>query len=62
MRTVEFHRFLNDDYVLRVKFDLEPGRILKFVVQLECRLGNNQGWAPHIIDTHGLIRAKPRYP
>lgn len=39
MRHVEFHRFLNDDNALRVQFELEHGKVLKFVVQLECRFG-----------------------
>ena len=31
MRDVEFHRFLNEENAMRVKFVLERGNILKFV-------------------------------
>lgn len=37
MREVEFHRFLNEENSLPVKFVLERGEVQKFVVQLECR-------------------------
>ena len=46
MRVVEFHRYLNEDNALRVRFELEHGTVLKFVVQLECRFGVDIGFTP----------------
>lgn len=37
MRIVEYIRRLNAYNALRVRFEIERGRITKFVVQLECR-------------------------
>ncbi len=42
MRTVEFRRLLDDRNAMRVHFELEQSRVLKFVVQLECRF--NERW------------------
>ena len=42
MRIVEFHRFLNDNNALRVRFEVERGQVLKFVVQLECHFGDDE--------------------
>lgn len=47
MRLVEFHRFLDDNNALRVRFEVEGGRVLKFVVQLECRF-SDKTWIPVI--------------
>jgi len=47
MRLVEFHRFLNDNNALRVRFEVESGQVLKFVVQLECHFGDKT-WTPVI--------------
>ena len=41
MRLVEFRRFLDENNALRVRFELERGRVVKFVVQLECRFEDN---------------------
>jgi hypothetical protein len=46
VREVEFHRFLDGDNTLRVRFELERGRILKFTVQLESRFGESEEWIP----------------
>ena len=35
MRTVEFRRFFDNDNALRVRFDVDHGEVLSFVVQLE---------------------------
>ncbi len=35
MRFVEFHRYLNADNSLRVGFEMEHGRVVKFFVQLQ---------------------------
>ncbi len=39
MRQVTFGQLLDDDNALRVRFDLEQGQAIKFVVQLECCIG-----------------------
>jgi DNA-directed RNA polymerase subunit L len=44
VRTVEFRRLLDDDNALRVRFELERGQVLKFVVQLECYFDDE--WVP----------------
>ena len=44
MRTVEFHRLFDDKNAARVWFELERGRVLRFVVQLECCF--NDEWNP----------------
>jgi hypothetical protein len=40
MRTVEFRRFFDNDNTLRVRFDVDHGEVLLFVVQLESWIGN----------------------
>lgn len=64
MRVVEFHRFLNEDNALRVRFEVEHGIVLKFVVQLECRFGENIGFAPVVrYDTaHGFAHCDRFHP
>jgi hypothetical protein len=37
MRIVEFRNLLDEKNALRVKFELNQGRVVRFVVQLECR-------------------------
>ena len=44
MRTVEFRRLFDDKNAARVQFELERDRVLRFVVQLECRF--NGDWNP----------------
>lgn len=46
MRNVEFHRRLDDENALRVRFSIEHGQVLEFVVQLECRFGEGERWVP----------------
>jgi hypothetical protein len=63
MRFVEFHRFLNDNNALRVRFEVESGQVLKFVVQLECRF-DDKTWVPVIrYDTaHGFAHCDKLHP
>lgn len=44
MRSVEFRRLLDHNNALRARFELDHGKILKFVVQFECRL--EEEWTP----------------
>jgi len=62
VRTVEFHRLLNDDNALRVRFELERGQVLKFVVQLECHFAGE--WVPVVrYDTaHGFAHCDRLHP
>ena len=64
MRIVEFHRFLNDNNALRVRFEVERGQILKFVIQLECHFCDDEVWAPVIrYDTaHGFAHCDRLHP
>lgn len=54
MRTVEFRNVLDDKNAMRVHFELERDRVLRFTVQLECRF--NGDWIPVVrYDTaHGF--------
>jgi hypothetical protein len=63
MRRVEFHRYLDDHNALRVRFELEQGRVVGFTVQLECRF-RNDGWVPVVrYDTaHGFAHCDLLYP
>lgn len=56
MRHVEFRRFLDENTSLRVRFDLEEGKVLKFMVQMECRFDESEKWTPVVrYDTaHGF--------
>lgn len=38
MRQVEFRQLLDEANALRVQFEIERDEVLRFVVQLECRL------------------------
>jgi hypothetical protein len=69
MRTVEFRRLFDDKNAARVRFELKRNRVLRFVVQLECRF--NDEWHPVVrYDTaHNfahrdvlLLLAKPKRP
>lgn len=64
MRLVEFHRFLNDNNALRVRFEVDHGQVLKFVVQLECRFGDDKVLTPVIrYDTaHGFAHCDKLHP
>jgi hypothetical protein len=44
VRTVEFRRLFDDKNAARVRFELKRDRVLRFVVQLECRF--NDEWHP----------------
>ncbi len=62
MRHVEFRRLFDTDNALRVRFDLEHGQVLSFVVQLECLFADR--WTPVIrYDTaHGFAHRDKMYP
>ncbi len=64
MRVVEFRRYLDDNNALRVRFELEHGQVLGFVVQLECRFRENDEWAPVVrYDTaHGFAHCDRLHP
>jgi hypothetical protein len=64
MRIVEFRRYLDGDNALRVGFELEHGQVLGFVVQLECRFGENDEWAAVVrFDTaHGFAHCDRLHP
>lgn len=62
MRTVDFRRMLDDENALRVRFDLESGDVVMFVVQLECKFEDK--WTAIIrYDTaHGFAHRDRMYP
>jgi len=63
MRTVEFRRMLDDDNALRVRFDVDGGDVLLFVVQLESKF-ENEVWTPIVrYDTaHGFAHRDRMHP
>lgn len=63
MRTVEFHRLLDEHNALRVRFETERGQVLKFVLQLECDI-QGEPWTPVIrYDTaHGFAHCDRLHP
>jgi hypothetical protein len=64
MRVVEFRRYLDDNNAIRVRFEVEHGRVTKFTVQLECRFGGNGEWTAVVrYDTaHGFAHCDRFYP
>lgn len=64
MRLVEFHRHLDDDNSLRIGFELEHGKVLKFIVQLECRFAEGGELTPVVrYDTaHGFAHCDRLHP
>lgn len=62
MRTVEFRRLFDDQSATRVWFESEHGRVLGFVVQLECLF--NDEWYPVVrYDTaHGFAHRDLLHP
>jgi len=63
MRTVEFRRMLDDDNALRVRFEVDGGDILLFVIQLEAKF-ENEVWTPIVrYDTaHGFAHRDRMHP
>lgn len=64
VRLVEFHRYLDDDNSLRVEFELERGRVFRFIVQLECRFGESDEFVPVIRydNAHGFAHCDRLHP
>jgi hypothetical protein len=62
MRTVEFRRLLDEDNALRVRFELESGDVMMFLVQLECKFEDK--WLPVVrYDTaHGFAHRDRIHP
>jgi hypothetical protein len=62
MRTVEFRRFFDNDNALRIRFDVDRGEVLSFVVQLESWIGDK--WTAIIrYDTaHGFAHRDKMHP
>lgn len=64
MRSIEFHRILDAENMLRVRFDTERGHVLRFTVQLESRFGQSDDWIPVVrYDTaHGFAHMDQLHP
>lgn len=62
MRIVEFRRLLDNENATRVRFDVDRGRVLRFLVQLECLIGDE--WHPVVrYDTaHGFAHRDVLHP
>jgi len=63
MRLVEFHYIFDKDNILRVRFELDRGQVVSFVVQLECFLAD-AGWLAIVrYDTaHGFAHRDKMHP
>ncbi|MBW7919911.1 MAG: hypothetical protein H3C52_11495 [Anaerolineales bacterium] len=63
MRVVSYVYAFDDNNALRVRFELERGRVLSFVVQLECYFVDH-GWLPVVrYDTaHGFAHRDTIHP
>lgn len=63
MRLVAYIHAFDDNNILRIRFELDRGRVLSFVVQLECYFEDN-GWLPVIrYDTaHGFAHRDKIHP
>ena len=63
MRVISYRRFLDNDNLLRIRFELERGQVFSFTVQLECFF-HRQGWTPIIrCDTaHGFAHRDKMHP
>ena len=64
MREVEFTNFLDADNTLRVRFELDHGRVLKFMVQLESRFDESEVWVSVIRynTAHGFAHCDRLHP
>ncbi|HLC15676.1 MAG TPA: hypothetical protein VJL89_05565, partial [Thermodesulfovibrionia bacterium] len=62
MRHVEFRKLLDEDNALRVRFEIDKGRVSQFVVQLECTFDDE--WIPVVrYDTaHGFAHCDKLHP
>ena len=63
MRLVAYIHAFDDNNILRIRFELDRGRVLSFVVQLECYFEDN-GWLPVLrCDTaHGIAHRDKIHP
>ena len=62
MRTVEFLRRLDPDAYMRVRFEVARGRVLKFVVQLEYQIGEEQHPVVRYDTAHSFAHRDLLYP
>ena len=62
MRTVEFRRILDDENALRIRFDLESGNVVMFVVQLECKFDDIWIAVVRYDTAHGFAHRDRMYP
>jgi hypothetical protein len=62
VRSVEFRRLLDEENALRVRFNLDQGQVIEFVVQFECLF--ESGWKAVIrYDTaHGFAHRDRLHP
>lgn len=62
MRTVEFRRLLSEENALRVRFSLEYGRVVEFVIQLECLLERRWTAVVRYDTAHGFAHCDRLHP
>ena len=62
MRRVEFRRLLNENNALRVRFEIDRGQVVYFIVQIETQFGDD--WTPVMrYDTaHGYAHRDVLHP
>lgn len=62
MRTVEFRRLLDEANALRVSFDIERGRVQRFVVQLEAMFDEEWQAIVRYDTAHGFAHCDVLHP
>jgi len=61
-RRVEFRRLLNTENALRVRFELEQGQVVEFVVQLECLFDGRWAAVVRYDTVHGFAHCDRLHP
>ena len=62
MREVEFRRLFDENNAARIRFQVERGRVLEFVVQLECRFRNEWHAVVRYDTAHGYAHVDVMHP
>ncbi len=62
MRTVEFRRLFDDQNAARVQFELDRDRVIRFVVQLECRFHGEWHAVVHYDTAHDFAHRDVLHP
>jgi hypothetical protein len=59
---VDFQQYLDSNSILRVRFDLEQGKVLRFAIQLECLFGEKWVAVVRYDTAHGFAHCDRLHP